>query len=144
MSSEPDIDDYPFRHRLRVRYVEVDAQAVVYNSHYLMYYDVGITEFLRRYAFNQVEHAAATGHDFQLVTTTVNYLRAIRYDTEIDIAVALARIGNSSLLWKLAIFSVPEAVPLSTGEIVWVYTNLADERSVPVPDELRQRFSASP
>ena len=36
-----------FRHRLRVRYVECDAQGVVFNAHYLAYFDIGITELWR-------------------------------------------------------------------------------------------------
>jgi hypothetical protein len=37
----------PFRYYLRVRYIECDAQKVVFNSRYSEYVDVGINEFLR-------------------------------------------------------------------------------------------------
>ena len=37
----------PFRYYLRVRYIECDAQKVVFNSRYAEYVDVGINEFLR-------------------------------------------------------------------------------------------------
>jgi acyl-CoA thioesterase FadM len=37
----------PFRHRLRVRYVECDPQGVVFNVHYFTYFDVAMTEFHR-------------------------------------------------------------------------------------------------
>ena len=33
----------PFVHRLRVRYGECDAQGVVFNANYLMYFDVALT-----------------------------------------------------------------------------------------------------
>src|SRR3954453_17477815 len=36
-----------FRYYLRVRYVECDAQKVVFNSRYAEYVDVAINEFLR-------------------------------------------------------------------------------------------------
>ncbi len=137
-------EQYPFRHRLRVRYSEIDAQAVVYNSHYMVYYDIGITEYLRQFAFNQVEHAARTGHDFQLVTARVDYVRPIRFDTELEIAVAQPRIGNSSVTWSLALLTTDDAALFSTGEIVWVYTDLANETSVHVPDNLRTLFSGPP
>ena len=37
----------PFRYYLRVRYIECDAQKVVFNSRYGEYVDVSINEFLR-------------------------------------------------------------------------------------------------
>src|SRR5205807_350743 len=37
----------PFEHKLRVRYVECDPQGVVFNSHYLAYFDINITELWR-------------------------------------------------------------------------------------------------
>jgi len=134
-------ENYRFRHRLRVRYAEIDAQAVVYNSHYMVYYDIGITEYLRQFSFNQVEHAARTGHDFHLVSSRVDYRRPIRYDTEIDIAVASPHIGNSSITWSLALVAAAGTGLLSTGEIVWVYTDLSEETAVRVPDDLRALLS---
>jgi acyl-CoA thioester hydrolase len=37
----------PFRYYLRVRYIECDAQKVVFNSRYSEYVDVSVNEFLR-------------------------------------------------------------------------------------------------
>src|SRR5690606_8287657 len=36
-----------FTHRLRVRYSECDQQGVVFNGHYLFFYDVALTEMWR-------------------------------------------------------------------------------------------------
>ena len=36
-----------FSHQLRVRYSECDQQGVVFNGHYLFFYDVALTEFWR-------------------------------------------------------------------------------------------------
>ena len=37
-----------FTHVLRIRYAEVDAQGIVFNSHYLTYFDCAITEYYRK------------------------------------------------------------------------------------------------
>src|SRR5262245_22519326 len=37
--------DFRFVHRLRVRWAEVDRQGIVFNGHYLTYFDVGVTEY---------------------------------------------------------------------------------------------------
>ena len=39
--------EFTFFHPLRVRWAEVDMQSVVFNGHYLTYFDVAITEYWR-------------------------------------------------------------------------------------------------
>ena len=34
--------DFRFAHRMRVRWAEVDKQGIVFNGHYLMYFDVAM------------------------------------------------------------------------------------------------------
>ena len=42
--------DFRFSHRMRVRWVEVDMQKIVFNGHYLMYFDTAVTDYWRRLA----------------------------------------------------------------------------------------------
>jgi len=39
--------DFRFVHTLRVRWAEVVKQDIVFNGHYLTYFDVAITEYWR-------------------------------------------------------------------------------------------------
>ena len=52
-----------FRHRmpLRVRWAEVDKQAVVFNAHYLLYCDVCVTEYWRAIGMHYPDDFAAQG-----------------------------------------------------------------------------------
>ena len=38
---------FPLVHRLRVRWAEADMQGVVFNAHYLAWFDIGVTEYFR-------------------------------------------------------------------------------------------------
>ena len=38
--------DYTFFYPFRIRYSEVDGQSIVYNSHYLTFFDTAIIEYL--------------------------------------------------------------------------------------------------
>jgi len=40
--------DFRFFHRLRVRWVEVDMQKIVFNAHYLMYFDTAMADYAAR------------------------------------------------------------------------------------------------
>src|SRR5574337_608685 len=42
--------DFRFHHRLRVRWAEVDMQKIVFNAHYLMYFDTAIADYWRALA----------------------------------------------------------------------------------------------
>ena len=46
--------DFAFSHRFRVRWSEVDPQAVVFNARYLDYADIAITEYYREVGFHKL------------------------------------------------------------------------------------------
>ena len=125
---------------LGIRYVDIDMQQVVYNSHYLVYYDEAIMMYLKNCGYGYTDEAEATGKDFQLVQVNVTYHQPLRYTDELWIGVRIARLGSSSITWSLAIFRNDEAEPASTGEIVWVYVEMAKGKSTPIPETLRSRL----
>ena len=47
--------DFRLSHRMRVRWVEVDMQKIVFNGHYLMYFDTAVTEYWRQLAMPYAE-----------------------------------------------------------------------------------------
>ena len=49
-----------FDYSFRVRYSEVDAQRIVYNSHYLTFFDVSIFEFFETIGFDQENYIKKT------------------------------------------------------------------------------------
>ena len=54
----------------------------------------------------------------------------------------VARIGNSSLTFELAVFLKGGNEALVTGEIVWVNTNQETHRPVPISKAIRERIAA--
>lgn len=130
-------DQFRFFHPFRIRYSEIDGQGVLFNAHYLTFYDTAITEYFRALDYDQYADAKKTGTDFHVVKALVEYKAPIRFDAEIDVGARAARIGNSSLTFDLAIFPKGGDELLATGEIVWVNTNQTSHRPVPVPPELR-------
>ena len=55
--------DFRFFHRLRVRWVEVDMQKIVFNGHYLMYFDTAIADYWRSLALPYEESMHQLGGD---------------------------------------------------------------------------------
>ena len=129
--------DFWFHHPFRVRYSEVDAQAVVFNAHYLTYFDTSITEYFRALGYDYLGEVARTGNDFHIARAIVDYKAPIRFDEEIDVCVRVGKIGRSSMTLALAIFAKGSEDLRATGEIVWVCIDHKTHKSVAVPDSLR-------
>ncbi|MHC2439095.1 acyl-CoA thioesterase [Bradyrhizobium sp. USDA 4451] len=130
-------EDFWFQFPFRVRYSEVDAQAVVFNAHYLTYFDTAITEYFRALGYDYLGEVARTGIDFHTVKSVVEYKAPIRFDEDIEVCVRVARIGRSSINLALAIFAKGSEDLRATGEIIWVATDQKTHQSVAVTDDLR-------
>ncbi|MFN3230586.1 MAG: acyl-CoA thioesterase [Alphaproteobacteria bacterium] len=134
--------DFKFHHTIRVRYAEIDAQAVVFNAHYLTYFDVGHTEYMRATGIQYADSVAETGIDFHLVTSTVDYRQPIKFDQLIDVCVRVSRIGNTSMTNLFEIHAHDSDDLLASGQTVLVSANLATHRPVPVPEDFAARIRA--
>lgn len=133
--------DFPFFHGLRVRYAEVDAQNVVFNAHYLTYFDVALNEYLRELGYDYHGLVKHQGLDFHLVKSTVEYLAPAHFDDELEIGVRAARLGTSSLTWALGVFRRGEDTCLNRGEIIWVCAAVGTHKSHPLPADLVRLLS---
>jgi acyl-CoA thioester hydrolase len=86
----------PYRHALRVRYAECDMQGVVFNAHYLAYFDTNMTE-LWRAAFGSYQAMLDRGIDMVVVDAQLQFRGSARFDEELTLGVSVARMGNTSI-----------------------------------------------
>ena len=128
--------DFTFFHRLRVRWSEVDRQDIVFNGHYLTYFDLAMTEYLRAMGFPYPSGLLEAGSDLFVVKATVEYKASARYDEEIDIHCRVARIGRSSMQFLFEIYRDDDL--LITGENIYVNADPQTKQSAPVPAVLRE------
>jgi acyl-CoA thioester hydrolase len=132
--------DFRFFFPFRVRYSEIDGQGVVFNAHYLTYFDTTITEFFRQLGFRSQDYLAETGNDFHLVKSLVNYEAPIRFDAEIEVGCRVSNIGRTSMTFQLEIFAKGEERRYSSGEVIWVNTDQSTHKSTPLDDDTRALF----
>ncbi len=134
--------DFRFAWPFRVRYAEVDGQKVVFNAHYLTYFDTSITEYFQALPFDYMGRVELTGEDFHTVRTLVEYKQPILFNEDIEVHVRVSRLGRSSLTFLLEIHPQGAEEIRATGEVVWVNTDQTTHSSVSVPDELRDLLTA--
>ncbi len=132
--------DFRFSHRLRVRWVEVDMQSIVFNGHYLMYFDTAVTDYWRALAMPYAATMHQLGGDLFVKKASVEYHASAEMDDFLDVCLRCDRVGNSSMTFVGAIFRGDEL--LITSEIIYVYADPVAKKSLPVPDTLRELLQA--
>ncbi len=127
--------EFSFTHTLRVRWSEVDMQAIVFNGNYLNYFDVAFTEYWRATGLPDVLAQSEAGLELFARKATVEYHAPARFDDLLEIGVRCAALGRSSLRFILEIFRGDEL--LVSGEMMYVHANSRIRQSEPVPEHWR-------
>ena len=128
--------DFRHLHALRVRWAEVDMQQIVFNGHYLMYFDTALADYWRALALPYAESMQHFGGDLYVRKATLDYQGSARYDDVLDIGIRCTRIRTSSLLFHGAVLRGNDL--LVSGELVYVFADPATPTSRPVPAALRE------
>ncbi|HEY8609515.1 MAG TPA: thioesterase family protein [Noviherbaspirillum sp.] len=131
--------DFSFFHSLRVRWAEVDMQGIVFNGHYLTYFDVAFTEYWRATELPGVLQQAADGREMFARKATVEYHAPARFDDVLDIGVRCAAFGRSSARFLVEVFHGEQH--LISGELVYVYADTTLRKGVAWPDAWRETIA---
>jgi YbgC/YbaW family acyl-CoA thioester hydrolase len=111
-------------------------QRIVFNGHYLMYFDTAVADYWRALALPYHETMEALAGDLYVRKATVEYHASAHYDEQLEVCVRCQRIGSSSILFACAIFHGERL--LITGELVYVFADPVSQTSRPVPASLRE------
>ena len=128
----------PYRHRLRVRYGEVDMQGVAFNAHYLAWCDDALEVW-----FGEVGlRAAAIGWDCMVVKTVVEWSAGATAGDLVDIDVAVTRWGRTS--FDVTFTGTVAERALFTATTTYVGVATGTTTPVPPPDLVRERLGGPP
>jgi acyl-CoA thioester hydrolase len=129
----------PFRHRLRVRWHECDQQGVVFNAHYLAFFDMAITELFRE-AVGGYLSMVEDGTDLVVAEARIRYLAPLRFDDEFDLVILVADLGTTSMRTELAVEHDGET--LAEGELRHVFVDAENGGKAPMPAQVRAALEA--
>ncbi|MAF38765.1 MAG: MFS transporter [Chloroflexi bacterium] len=130
--------DFRFMTPVRVRWMECDAQGIVYNGAYLGYLEIGQAEYYRNLGFAIYIIPQSGYFDFAVVKSTQEFKAPAKVDEIIELHVRVSNIGNTSLTLNLEIYPEGSDRLLTSVETVYVGYDAATETSQPVPDAIRQ------
>ena len=122
----------PYRHRIAVRWGEVDQQGVVFNAHYLAYMDDAMETWLRPIRPLGEE----LGWDMMLRRCTIEWQGPLGPGDLLDIDVAVARWGRTS--WELAFRGRCSERPVFTARVLYVSVAAGVNRPMETPAPVRE------
>lgn len=128
----------PFRHTLRVRYDECDAQGVVYFARYAAYFDIAITELWRE-MLGSYEAMVEAGADIVVAELNLRYRAPARFDELIDVELGVEHMGETSLGFWFTILRDGET--LVEGSCRHVFIDPPTKAKRQIPDEIRDALA---
>ncbi|MES3083672.1 acyl-CoA thioesterase [Sphingomonas faeni] len=135
---------FAFSTRFRVRYAEIDGQRIVFNSRYLEYADVAVTEFWEWTGIAEALPDVWPTTEFNVRRTEIDYLKPFRLGDTVEAFVRIEKLGTTSLTKRF------ELAHAETGELhtvitmVSVHVDLETGRPVALPDTIRTVLEALP
>lgn len=126
---------------LRVRYAETDQMGVVYYANYLVWFEVGRTEFCRQHGFEYRDMERDDGLGIIVAEARCRYKAPARYDDEILVKTCLRAVKKRVLIFGYQIFRQADNHLLAEGETTHVIVN-RERRPCPLPEKYRELFLA--
>ena len=127
-----------FTHRLRVRYSECDQQGVVFNGHYLFFYDVALTE-LWRAVVGTNGAVPGQGYDLVVAEARIRFRDAVRYDDLLDVSLPVVRLGTTSMVVR-PVYRVDGRL-VADGEVRHVFVDPASKAKQEIPPRIREALT---
>jgi acyl-CoA thioester hydrolase len=136
MSQEalPTRADYKVFYPISTRWSDNDIYGHVNNVAYYAYFDTVANRYLIEEGGLDISDATIVGY---VVSSGCEYHAPIAYPEAVEAGLRVDRLGNSSVQYGIAIFREGEQVAAAHGYFVHVFVERAENRSVPIPKNLR-------
>lgn len=123
--------------RIPIRWGDMDAYRHVNNTVYFRYMEQVRVEYLERIGYT----VRPVGTAPVIINASCTFLVPLTYPGTLEVAMFLGSPGRSSIAshYEIRVEGEPTLYATGAAKIVWI--DVASGKSVPIPDELRARFS---
>ncbi len=126
--------DFPHFLAIPTRWMDNDAYQHVNNVVYYSYFDTAVNRFLIDQGVLDIHADKVVG---LVVDTGCSYFRSIAFPDTVHVGMRVAKLGNSSVRYELALFRNDEEQAAAAGHFVHVYVDRESNRSTAIPDPVR-------
>jgi acyl-CoA thioester hydrolase len=125
------VSDAAYVHHIPIRYGEVDMQGVVFNAHYLAYFDDAVDRWLRTLDV----HFETLGWDLMLKKAVVEWHGPAGIGDTLAVGVQVVRWGNTS--FDIGFDAAVGERPVATATITYVGVKVGTTETMAPPAEVR-------
>lgn len=100
--------------RIRVRYAETDAMGIVHHSSYIIWFEVGRTEWLEAQGYSYAEFEQ-TGYHLVVTEIGARYKQPVRYGQEIVLRTRPSEVKSRAVRFDYEVLDAASRTPLVTG-----------------------------
>ncbi len=124
---------------VRVRYAETDTMGVVYYANYLVWFEVGRTDWLREtgWTYRDME---ADGFQLPVIEAQCKYQQSARYDDELEIRTRASLVSPVRIQFDYEVARPADGMTLAVGHTVHATIGPAG-RPARLPDRLMDLFA---
>jgi len=126
---------------LRVRYAETDQMGIVYYANFLVWFEMGRTDYCRQHGFAYREMEARDGLYIMVAECRCRYKAPAHYDDEILVRTCLRETRKRVLVFGYEVYRQPGEEMLAEGETVHVITDREGHPRT-LPDRYLELFKA--
>ena len=134
MSHPRQRDSYRHFTTIATRWHDNDVYGHVNNVVYYSFFDTAVNRLLIERGGLDIHHGPVIG---LVVISSCDYFAPIAFPQLIEVGLSVARLGNSSVSYQLAVFADGHDLASALGRFVHVFVDRHDRRSVPIPEALR-------
>ena len=123
----------PQRVEFRVRYAETDQMGVVYHANYLVWCEIGRTEYIRTFGVSYAE-LERSGLGLAVSEATARFHGAARYDDLIAVTTTITAIRSRAVTFDYLITRASDDTRLVSAQTVLVSLDAAGRPRALPPD----------
>jgi acyl-CoA thioester hydrolase len=125
-----------FPHFLAIptRWMDNDVYGHVNNVHYYSYFDTAVNRFLIDRGVLDIHNDQVVGF---VVETSCSYFAPVVFPDIIHAGIRVAKLGNSSVRYEVALYRNDDVLPVAAGHFVHVYVDRRSNKPVPIPEPAR-------
>lgn len=129
-----------YRHftTISTRWSDNDAYGHVNNTIHYQWFDSAVNAFLVGAGLLDIHHGDPIG---LVVETGCSYFAALSFPGDVEVGIAIDRLGVSSVTYRIGIFVSGSDEPAAQGYFTHVYVGRASRRPEPLPDHWRETLN---
>lgn len=122
---------------IATRWADNDAYGHVNNTVYYEWFDTAVNAWLIEAGLLDIERGDPIG---LVVETGCSYFTPLSFPGDIELGIAIERLGNSSVTYRIGVFGAGQADPSAQGHFTHVYVGRDSRRPAPLPDGWRAKL----